>query len=165
MSFVWTSIIGGGIQEVKAAEHNEVATNVDSIYTYLGQAYTPNSCSLGDWPVTWPISGGYTQRIKSQDYQDMRDRIDWIKDNICNTYDSGYQAGVDTHCPSYNNSEYNGYDYTDKISEDSPYNYGYIATEDDTYQAYYDSNDNTTYYNLENGPNYTLDDSGYYYWN
>lgn len=125
MAFNWQQNINPGAS-IDAADLNEIKTNLDSIYSYLG--LTRTGCASGaGWSSIWPIQGNYTVPIQASHFLELRNVIDYAWDRWCRTHYS-------SHCSSFE-STYNGWvDSPDYDTQNSTNNSSVCPANDSTYR-------------------------------
>mgnify|MGYP001773958814 CR=1 FL=1 len=109
MAFTWQQGVEVG-NSIDAADLNEIKTNIDSIYSYLGTTY-PGCASGAGWSSIWPIQGGGTVPILASHFLELRSKVDYVYDNWCRTHYNGHKSG---YYSVYDSPDYAWYDSTVK---------------------------------------------------
>jgi hypothetical protein len=152
MAFTWSQNINVG-QPIKAADVNEVKTNLDSIYSAISKTRT--GCASGAGWTELPVSAG--NPITYNQFKQVRDAADYIDTNFCATYYSGHLSGVNsTHNSSYNNDVCTGVLSSHQSGVDNSYytsDYsGAYTGVDISYDSGHNGAYNGTHYSGENSP-------------
>ncbi|MFA6437578.1 MAG: hypothetical protein WC242_05305 [Candidatus Paceibacterota bacterium] len=154
MAFSWQQNINAE-SSIDNEDINEIQTNLDTIYTFLG--ITRTECASGAGWTELPVSGGETPPasfIESTQIQQLRDVADYADDNWCASYDASVNSTVySTHNPTnlaIHNTTYNSGDESSvNSSADSLYKSLHYVSNNSTHEATYkninDSGFNATY--------------------
>lgn len=146
MGFVWSSGLEKGLV-IKTTHTNEMRTNLDSVYSWLGITY-PGCISGAGWQDYWPVEDGAI--VQYQHHNAVRDRADYADENFCVTHQVGVQSGdYGIHYPDYHGTFYevyhNEHDLSDLLTDKGGAQGEYFVTHRDIDYGDYHSGDEGTY--------------------
>lgn len=109
MGFIWMTSVAPG-EPVRANQRNEEKTNEAALYAALGKNWPGNprfpACGGAGFdmaapcPVVWDIAVGDSiyqtpGAHPVSEFQELRDKIDWLSDNLCGTHNAAFDSGED----------------------------------------------------------------------